>query len=63
MSGILISDIPDIAVGVYEHHDGADGAARLEEEDPAAIEEEEDSKEELDSITEPPRYSVIIEIL
>ena len=38
---------PDVAVGVNEHHDGADGAARLEEEDPAAVEEEEDSEAEL----------------
>ena len=38
---------PDVAVGVDEHHDGADGAARLEEEDPAAVEEEEHREAEL----------------
>ena len=39
--------IPDIAVGVYEHHDGSDGAAGFEELDPAAVEEEEDCEAEL----------------
>ena len=42
--------IPDIAVGVYEHHDGPDGAAGLEKEDPAAVEEEEDGEAELDRV-------------
>ena len=33
-----------------EHHDGADGAARLEHQDPAAVEEEEDGEAELDGV-------------
>ena len=43
--------IPDIAVGVNEHHDCPDGAAGLEEEDPAAVEEEEDGEAELYRVT------------
>ena len=42
--------IPDIAISVYEHHDGADGATGLEEEDPAAVEKEEDGEAELDRV-------------
>ena len=41
---------PDVEVGVDEHHDGPDGAATLEEQDPAAVEEEEDGKAELDGV-------------
>ena len=35
---------------MYEHHDGPDGAAGLEKEDPAAVEEEEDGEAELDRV-------------
>ena len=45
---------PDVEVGVYEHHAGSDSSSALEYQDPATVEEEEDSKEELDSVTEPP---------
>ena len=41
---------PDVEVGVDEHHDGPDGAATLEEQDPATVEEEEDGKAELDGV-------------
>ena len=45
---------PDVEVSVNQHHDGPDSAATLEYQDPAAIEEEEDSKEELNSVTDSP---------
>ncbi len=35
-----------------EHHDGADGAARLEEQDPRAVEEEEHGEAELHAVPE-----------
>ncbi len=37
---------------MYEHHDGADGAARLKEQDPRAVEEEEHSEAELHAVPE-----------
>ncbi len=48
----LLCLAPDVEVGVYEHHDGADGAARLEEQDPRAVEEEEHGEAELHAVPE-----------
>ena len=45
---------PDVEVGVDEHHAGSDGSPTLKYQDPTAVEEEEDSKEELDRVTESP---------
>ena len=45
---------PDVEVGVNEHHAGSDGSPALEYQDPTAVEEEEDSKEELDRVTDSP---------
>jgi hypothetical protein len=48
----LLCLAPDVEVGVDEHHDGADGAAGLEEQDPRAIEEEEHGEAELHAVPE-----------
>ncbi len=37
---------------MHQHHDGADGAAGLEDKDPAAVEEKEDGEAELNAVTE-----------
>ena len=41
---------PDVAVGVDEHHEGPDRPARLEEENPSAVEEEEDGETKLHTV-------------
>jgi hypothetical protein len=48
----LLCLAPDVEVGVYEHHDGPDGAARLEEQDPRAVEEEKHGEAELNAVPE-----------
>jgi hypothetical protein len=48
----LLGLAPNVEVGVYEHHDGTDGAARLEEQDPRAVEEEEHGEAELHAVPE-----------
>ncbi len=43
--------LPNVAVGVDQHHYSPDGASRLVYEDPASIKEEEDGEGELDGIS------------
>ena len=50
----LLCLTPDVEISMDEHHAGSDGSTTLEYQDPAAIEEEEDSKEELNSVTDSP---------
>jgi hypothetical protein len=53
----LLCLAPDVEVGVYEHHDSPDGAARLEEQDPRAVKEEEHGEAELHAV--PKRADVV----
>jgi hypothetical protein len=53
----LLCLAPNVEVGMDKHHDGADGAARLEEQDPRAVEEEEHGEAELHAV--PKRADVV----
>ena len=48
----LLSLDPDVVIGVYDHHDGPEAPAGLEQEHPAAVEEQKHSEQELDAVTE-----------
>lgn len=55
---------PDVEVGVDAHHDGSDGTAALENQDPHAVEEQEDAEAELDGVAEGSDViNVIVELL